>query len=329
MHDAACATPACLRLIGATFCTRTGSAVEHLLSLRAGLGAANRAKGLRTALLYTGGWLVQWIEGPAEAVEQAWRAAQADPSLRDARLLHRSLGPASLPDPVQIATLHGRERPADVARRLIGLQKQEAQGWRAEPSEVWLQLSAPTTLPGADAVCGLARRDVVAMTSEDNESVDLLRGVAQRCATPVSYQRFALGDPRAGDVGAAYADIACGAHVTRVQALSRRALSHALVRIALGQLQSVVLLLGARPRASASLAESVADLLAALPQRPAVHLVGVDSKSVVQATTILQRVPGLRITHGRAGPTGRASLDDILGLTVNGRAPESIDLQLA
>lgn len=329
MHDAAPAPTACLRLIGAVFTTRTGSAVEYLLSLRAGLGAANRARGLRTALLHHAGWLVHWIEGPAEAVDAAWQAIESEPGVRHTRRLHRSHGAPTLAEAVQIATLHGREQAAQVAQRIQRLQRQDALGWVAGPAEVWQHLSAPSQVPRADALSALARRDVVAVTSEDNESIDLLRGVAFRCSTPVSYQRFASADPRARDVGAAYADVVCGPHVTRVQALSRRALSHDLVRLGLANLQSVVLLLGNRARACASLAEGVADLLQALPQRPAAHLVGADDASVLQAATILRRVPGVRLTRSQPGPAGRASLDAVLGLAVDGQLPQRIDLELA
>jgi hypothetical protein len=329
MHDAAPATPACLRLVGATFSTRKGSAVEYLLALRAGLGAANLALGLRSAVLHHAGWLVHWIEGPAAAAERAWHGIESDPAARHARLLHRSQGTPTLPEPVQIATLHGREAAADVAQRLNRLQRQDALGWVAEPAEIWQHLSAPSQVARADALSALARRDVVAVTSEDNESIELLRGVALRCATPVSYQRFARADPRTRDVGAAYADVVCGPHVTRVRALSRRALSHELVRIGLANLQTVVLLLGSRPRACASLAEGVADLLQSRPQRPAVHLVGADPESVVQAAKILRRVSGVRMTHSRPGPAGRPSLDAVLGLSIDGHVPQLVDLELA
>jgi hypothetical protein len=327
MHDAVAAPPAGLRLVGAAFSTRTGSAVEYLLSLRAGLGAANRARGLRSALLHHAGWLVHWIEGPAEAVDRAWRAIESDPAVRHTRLLHRSEGALTLSEPVQFATLHGLEQAGDVAQRLHRLQRQDARGWAAGPAEIWYHLSAPSQVARADALAALARRDVVAVTSEDNESIDLLRSVAGRCAPPGSYQRFARADPRGRDVGAAYADIVCGAHVTRIRALSRRALSHDLVRIGLANLQSVVLLLGSRPRACASLAEGVADLLQALPHRPAAHLVGLDAESVIEAAAILGRVPGVRVTHSRPDAAGRASLDGVLGLPVGEPAPQPIDLE--
>ena len=76
--DADKAPPGCVRLIGASLWSRTGSAVEHLLSLRSELARANDAQGLRCALLHSSGWLVQWFEGPAQAVDDAWDTARKD-----------------------------------------------------------------------------------------------------------------------------------------------------------------------------------------------------------------------------------------------------------
>ena len=313
--------PGCVRLIGAGLWSRTGSAVEHLLSLRPELARANDAQGLRCALLHTSGWLVQWIEGPAEAVDVAWKTAQQDSALRGTRLLHRSIGEAKLTQPVHIATLHGKERVTDVARRLHGVERQAALGLRVEPYEIWEYLSAPCRFDQTDTLTSVRRRDLVAITSEDNESIDLLRTIAERSSSAVTYQRFAEGAAGGGDVGAAYADIVFGRSITRLQALSRRALSQRLVRLGLSNLHCLVLLLGSRTpdAANLNLVESAAGLLAEAPC-PSVQVVGTDRDTLEQAANLLRGLPGLQVMQSCIGSSTRDRVEAVLALVADVQA---------
>src|SRR6185369_15771266 len=315
--DAHKAPPGCVRLIGASLWSRTGSAVDYLLSLRPELARANDAQGLRCALLHTSGWLVQWIEGPAEAVDQAWATAQKDSALRSPRLLHRSVGESKFTQPVHIATLHGKERATDVARRLHRVEQQAALGGRAEPHEIWEYLSAPSRFDQADAVASVGRRNLVAITSENNESIDLLRTIADQDRSAVTYQRFA---EEGGDVGAAYADVVRGRSITRLQALSRRALSQRLVRLGLSNLQCLVLLLGSRNSPTPNLVESAAALLAEAPC-PLVQVVGTDRDTLEQAANILGQLPGLQVTQSCIGPSPRDRVEAVMALVP--KAPQA------
>jgi hypothetical protein len=316
--DAHKAPPGCVRLIGASLWSRTGSAVEYLLSLRSDLARANEAQGLRCALLHTNGWLVQWFEGTAAAVDDAWDSVQKNAALRGARLLHRSVGEAQLTHAVHIATLHGKQKATDAARRLHGVERQAALGWSAEPNEIWQSLSAPCQFDQADLVAPVTRRHVVAITSEASESIDLLLAIAERCGSAVSYQRFAEGAAGRGDVGAAYADVIDGRLITRLQALSRGALSQRLVRLGLSHLQCLVLLVGSR--ASANLVESVAGLLADVPACLSVQLVGTDRDALEQAADSLRRLPGLQFTQNIIASSRRERLEAVLALLADAQA---------
>ncbi len=319
------------RLMGASVCRMPGSVVEQLLGLRAAISHFNMNRGLRSAFLYSNGWFLQWHEGPQEAVDEMWALAQAHPGNAHARIVHRSDGAATLPRPLHIASLHSRDKPSDVARRIYAVERERELGWIAEPAEIWQALSAPCLIEGADVMAAVARSHIVAVTSEFNESVDLVKAVAERSRAPVSYQRFADGDPRMPDIGAAYVDTATGGQVTRLQAFSRRALEDGMVQLSLRRMHCLVLLLGNRPRPTTRLAATTAALLAGMPQRPPVRLVGPCLDTCDEVARALSCVPGLDIASIRAGVPGRQRADAVLDMLSDGSCtmPAELDLLLS
>lgn len=316
------------RVICASLTRVDGSVMDELLGIREQVCAFNRAHGLRAAFLHASGWFFQWLEGPAAAIDKALRVSQADSRHGSLRVIHRSLGKPFLNQLLEIAAVHGGEKPTDVARRIHRLERDQSAGPSAEPQELWLELAAPLRLAPADACpSALVRRHVVAVTSEYTESVDLIRTLAERFSSPVTYQRFASGTPKSADVGAAYVDLPGSGHVTRLQALSRRSLSHPLVEYSLRQLNSMVLLLGARAEPSQALLEEVAVLLESLAVRPALRLAAADPATARLATEHLRRFSDdiAAVDHAglrRAGP-------DVLFDMVLGSAGRSSEFDLA
>ena len=265
-----------LRVICASLALVDGSVMEELLAMRALVSSFNVAVGVRSALLYSSGWFFQWYEGSAEDVDKALRVAQSDPRHGRMRVLHRSLGQATLDEPLQIATTHSPDKPTDVARRLFRLKQDQVLEGAAQPHELWMQLVAPPGRPAPGrAESALVQRHVVAVTSGNLGAVDLVRSIGQRMGMPVTYQRFATGVPRAADVGAVYVDLPGSFQVMRLQALSRRSLSHPMVRLMLRDVQCVLLLLGEHTDASSGLADDVGSLLQRLALRPSLRLAGI------------------------------------------------------
>lgn len=88
----------------------------------------------------------------------------------------------------------------------------------------------------------------------------------------MTYQRFATGAPRAADVGAVYVDLPGSFQVMRLQALSRRSLSHPMVRLLMRDVQCVLLLLGDRADSTQALVDDVGMLLQHLTLRPSLRL---------------------------------------------------------
>ncbi|MDB5873935.1 MAG: Sensors of blue-light using [Ramlibacter sp.] len=317
------------RMMVASVCRMPGSVVEQLLGMREAICRFNAPRGLRTAVLYSGGWFLQWHEGSATAVDEAWAQSEMHPGHAHQRLIHRSAGPATLVKRLHIATLHSRDKPNDVARRFYSIERERELGWIAEPAEIWQCLSAPCLVQAGDVMAAVSRSHVVAVTSEFTESVDLIKSIGERARAPVSYQRFADGDIRKGEIGAAYVDLTNGGQMTRLQALSRRCLDDGMVKLSLRRLQCLVLLLGNRPRQTATLALSVAGLLEGMEAPPAVRLVGPCPDICDEAAAALGAVPGLDISAIRSGIAGRAGVDAVLDLITTGcSAPAGLDLVL-
>jgi hypothetical protein len=314
--------------MGASLCRMPGSVVERLLAMRQEISRFNASRHLRTALLYTGGWLLQWHEGPADAVQEAWVRSHAQPGHDHYRLLHRSHGPATLVRRLHIASLHSREKSSDVARRLYALQRRL--GRQAEPAQIWRYLSAPCMIDPELVMAGGAHCHLVAVTSEFTESVDLVKSSAERLRVPVNYQRFADGEARDGDAGAAYVDTECAGQLTRLHAISRRALDDGMVRLSLKGMRCLILLPGQRPSSAARLGASARNLLEGITERPAVRLLGScrDSSDVVAAA--LAGIEGLDLETVHVA-TGRTRVDTVLQMITSSdcTVPADLDLMLA
>lgn len=318
------------RLMVASVCRMPGSVVEQLLAMRETICRFNDKRGLRTALLYSGGWFLQWHEGPATAIEQALAQSQAHPGHAHQRVIHRSVGAPALVKSLHIASLHSRDKPSDVARRFYSIERERELGWAAEPAEIWHCLSAPCLIARDDVMAAVARSHVVAITSEFTESVDLVKSVGERSRSPVSYQRYADGDLRTGDIGAAYVDVASGGQMTRLQALSRRALDDGMIKLSLHRMQCLILLLGNRPRPAGMLAAGVANLLKGMQVPPAIRLVGPCLDTCAEVADTLAATPGLDIHSINAGVPGRSCTDAVLDLVASGcTASAGLDLILS
>jgi hypothetical protein len=297
-------------MLGASEWRQPGSAVEAMLRLRPRLLQQAIANGVRTALLSSQGWLVQWHEGPAAAITTQRDAMQAEFGLASPRLLHGSHGPGVLTEPVQLASLQMSDPHGDMLRRLQYLQRQHEDGWDAEPMQVWQSLCAACQLPGAWRPGLVGAREVVALVSEDNEAVELLRGLASEFGARVAYQRYAGSDLQRRDVGAAYVDIEAGAALrTRVQALSPRALGTGIQLLGLGRIDRFVLLVNPQSAQHSSLLADVARLVSRLPARPWMHLMCPCPASRAWATQELRAACGAAVLPLDAPCSGYPAVD--------------------
>lgn len=275
------------RFIGASIAQMPGSVVEQLLAMRRRIRDFNVARGLRTALLYTGGWFVQWHEGPADAIDLTWAISRSHAGHHHPRAVHRSEGAASLHEPVQIAALVGPDKPTDVARKLFDLDAYQKK-LALEPADIWRRLAAPPAGRFAGAPSGEHR--AIAVVSEYTESVELVKALAERCRVPLNYQRFAGPDPYVADAGAAYVDLGWLGGRTRVQALSRHVLRFGIARQSFSRVDAAVLLANRRADSALALADAVAPFLAAFKPEPAFHVLGLNGRSHLDA--VLDLVAG-------------------------------------
>ena len=303
-----------------------GSVMQELLAMREHLHSFNTAHGVRSALLYSAGWFFQWHEGAQAGVEKLLHIAGEDRRHRGMRVLHRSVGPAMLDESVQIVTTYGQDKPTDVARRMFHLAEGQAQESPAQPDELWRELAVPWGPVAEDiAEAALVRREVVVVTSANSGAIDLVRSLGERVRAPVTYQRFASGEPAAADVGAAYVDVPGPSRSMRVQALSRRSLALPVVQLLIRDVQCVLLLLGDHAAANEALAEDVGRLLARLGTSPALRFSVTDPRASQAAFSRL-RAFGVNAaqtdaqTLAQAGPAALFEL--LLGTRNNRRIAE-------
>ena len=314
----------CSRLLAASQWTPGQSAVGALLARRREWRQRAGQSGVRTALLYASGWLVQWHEGSDSAVAAEWQRLRADPLLRNAHLLHSSTGPGVLREPVQLTSLHAPETPGDVAHRLHALAREQEQGWQAEPAQIWQALGAPCRLGRVGVLGRVGPRELLAVAGEDNEAVDLVRLLAQDHGVQVAYQRYADCNLERRDVGGAYADVPrAGNRVTRVQVLPRRALENGALLRGVAHIDRLLVMLGADGRRGRAMLAEVAQLLHTLPRAPEVQLVCRCPGALRHATNALDRVPGLRYSIVAAPGTARFGADLASGMLDAG-ARESV-----
>lgn len=317
--------PACTRLLCASQWAPEGSAIQAMLAWRQHWLQHAEATGMRTALLYVAGWLVQWHEGAADVVDAQWRHLRDGGEGRAARLLHRSEGEATLLAGVQVASLHASEGSADVARRLRAIERQGQQGPRLEPVALWQALCAPCQLAPPGSLGFAGRRDLVAVASEDNEAVDLVRHLALDRGLRIAYQRYAGTDLNRADVGASYLDVAHEAHaVTRLHALPRRSLVASVPMLGLRDVNTMVLLLGSNLARAETLLEDAKRLLQSLPRPPAVVVACACPQVRGLALLAMQGVARARVVEVEAGGIGRncASLvSELVALRERGFTP--------
>ena len=293
----------CTRLLCATRWASRSSAVEELLASRREWLARTEATGVRTALLHASGWLVQWHEGPAAAVDAEWRRLAGDPQRQGLVALHCSDGPPVLTAAVQVVSVHGGERSTDVEQRLRAILHDTQQGCRVDPLEAWQSLSAPGDASNAGTP---PRQHVLAIASEDNEAVEMVRLIGQVAGKRVVYQRYAGSSLKRADAGAAYLDVPIeGSGITRLHALPRRAFAAGAPLLGVRDVQRVFLILGTHAGRGRVLLQEVIRLLHALPQPPAVF-VGARCPEVRDAALEqLAAAGGLRVSHAPLAGAGR------------------------
>ena len=263
------------RVICASLSRVQGSVMSELFQIRNRLcEASGPVLAVRGALLYSSGWFVLWLEGPAAEVEAFVQRAGRDSRNAHQKIIHRSRGPASLAEGLSVTATQGADTPGDFARRVMDALEEFKTGTFVHPATVWHRLSAPCSAGTPHrSYRMLPDRHIAFVAAQENGPIDILRKLGDRFDSKVVYQRFASAKSHSSDVGAAYVDIPWTRQVRRVQLLSRRALAHHTVRQSLSRLDGLVLLLSTRPDAAIELAASVAACIRALPALPALYLV--------------------------------------------------------
>ncbi|MBK0394259.1 hypothetical protein [Ramlibacter algicola] len=244
-----------------------GSTMEQLFAARRRVQGPSRVAGLCGAVLHIAGWYVLWQEGPEDAIEEALRTSLRKARPDVPRLVHRSVGPRTLSEPLAVSTTQWIESPDAFARRIDAVA---AAG--LAPRETWRAFAEPPTLPAPPE--GAPAGSVGLLASVDARAIETARNLAGHFERPLVYRRFAGADPKTTDVGMAYVDLAVGGRSLRVHAAGRRVFGHPLVQSSMARPGHVALLAGSGDRAALDLAIGISSFLGAGPQQPCVDVVG-------------------------------------------------------
>lgn len=242
-----------------------GSTMDQLFAARRRVHGASRVAGLCGAVLHVAGWYVLWQEGPEDAVEEALRAPLRKRRPDLPRLIHRSVGPRTLSEPLAVSTTQWIESPEVFAGRIDAVA---ASG--LEPRDAWRALGEPPTLPAPSESAPAGRVGLLA--SVDARAVEIARHLAGHFQRPLVYRRFATANPQSTDVGMAYFDLAAGGRALRVHAAGRRAFGHALVQASMARPDHVALLAGSGERAGLELAIGLSSYLGAGDSQPGIDV---------------------------------------------------------
>lgn len=257
-----------LRLVRVSRADVRGSAMDELFAARKRVQGPARVPGLCGAVLHVAGWFVLWQEGPEQAIE----AALKPPARRRhavPRVLHRSVGPRTLQEPLILSTTQWLEGPAAFERRIEAVAQAAAS---MRPQDVWRVLSEPCTLTPSTALPDLDRRFGL-LASDDQRAIERARRLADHFNRPLVYRRFADATLGTTDFGAAYLDLPLSGRPLRVQAVSRRAFGNPLVHEALRPADRLVLLVGDQLRPALELAAGMAMFLQRVGPPAAIELV--------------------------------------------------------
>jgi hypothetical protein len=246
-----------------------GSAMNELLSIRNELCTPERNSRTRVAMLYTSRWFMLWVEGDDPAVEKVLGIAAADRRVAHQKLLHRSRGPAQLPDRVTVSMTQSPLRPTQYVRIVAQLTEH---GPYLEPLQIFRAMASPCVIAPEGDVRTRPTRHIALVSAEDNGPIDQLRKLGERFRTPVVYRRFGGPKRHTADVGISYLDLPLAGAIGRIHLLPRRALEQAFVRQALRHLEGMALLLGSSAGAAVSAASAVADCLQGCTPQPAVYM---------------------------------------------------------
>jgi hypothetical protein len=285
-----------------------GSAMAGLFAARRRVHGPAGVPGLCGAVLHVSGWFVLWQEGAQAAVEAALQTSQRRQRYGMPRLIHCSVGPRTLAEPLALSSTQWAEKPERFAERIETIAAAAPQ---LQPHQVWRALSEPCTLAGATAL--LIPPRVGLLASDDPRSIEVARRLAELSNHPVVYRRFAGARPGSSDVGAAYLDLPLRAALLRVLAVSRRAFAYPLVHESLRHAGRITLLIGTQDARAMELAAGVAGFIGRTGGRPAIALVAESPEVGARVAAFLRECTGLSVATVPGRPTDAQLLALLMG----------------
>ncbi len=266
------------RLIYASVSQVEGSVLDEMRRIRDHAVRNNEPHGLRVALLHMGGHFVEWIEGPAQAIDDLMGRVTRDWRHRSVKVIHRSTGQSRLKRPWIGAIVQATEGSGDFDARLNALQRRHEAGDAIEPARVWLNLCSPPAFDMPSAGEDFTR--VMMLSSHRTDAFDLLQWLAEAYGRRLVRRRFAASAEDVPDVGSDYLDLpGLGHSGTRLIAHARRGLAMGVAHAFIPDHEAVALLLDEDAEANVRLVDKLLGVCSEVKHEPVI--IGIGSRAAV------------------------------------------------
>lgn len=275
------------RLVYASISQVDGPVLQEMRRIRDQALPRNETDGLKVALLHIRGWFVEWIEGPAQAIEALLSRVDRDHRHHSLRVLHRSVGQPRLFRPWIGAIVQSDESMVDVARRVLDLQHRHEADRLPEPASVWLSLCSPPAASMRSPIGAFPR--VMVLSVAGSTAFDLTSWIARETGQPLIRRRFAGAADDAPDVESDYVDLPdIGPAGMRLIANARTGLAMGMTHAFLPDYAAVVVLLDEDERRNLRLLTRLLSACRQVHHAPAIigagHglAIGADMQSLVE-----------------------------------------------
>lgn len=275
------------RLIYASVSNVQGSAFDEMRRIREHAVVRNQALGLRIALLYMCGWFVEWIEGPAPAIQDLMHRVSQDTRHHGLKVIHRSVGQPRLFRPWIGSIVQTSETPTQFAQRVFAQHERFAAGVVQEPASVWLGLCSS---PDPDMPVDASWPRVMLLSARGAQGFDLLEWLSRETQRKLVRRRFA-GAPEDGpDVESDYLDLpAHGGHGLRLLANARKGLAMGMTHAFLPDYAAIVLLLDKDLETNRRIIGRVLDACRQVHHTPAIVGLGTHATVVPELKELVER----------------------------------------
>ena len=298
------------RVIFASLCDVHGPVLDEMRRIREHALGNNGPHGISVMLLCMCGWFLEWIEGPAPAVDKLLDRVAQDTRHHSMKVVHRSFGRPRLFRPWIGSIVQSPETTQQVAQRVLAQRQRHSEGEADEPAVVWSRLCDPVA-PDMPRPHG-RNPSVMLLSAQGQQTFEWLAWLARDQQRHLVRRRFAGGVDDAPDVESDYLDLPeHGPRGLRLIANARKGLAMGMTHAFLPGYAAVVVLLDGSASRNRRIVERVLAACQQVHHCPViVGLAGRDGGTAelqeLQELVERQGLPWLSATSAEAAPDAAA-----------------------